>query len=126
MAVSRKRGSPPPTLTEGGAALLHGGQASAPRTADSRRPVLQVVELQRFALGDQFFDQLGEAQRPECMDGYDVTLSDGAHKIKCLLSTALNPLVYEGWLQLHGIVRVESWRNAEFRVQSLYESKTTS
>ena len=121
MAVSRKRGSPPPTLTEGGAALLHGGQASAPRTADSRRPVLQVVELQRFALGDQFFDQLGEAQRPECMDGYDVTLSDGAHKIKCLLSTALNPLVYEGWLQLHGIVRVESWRNAEFRVQSLYE-----
>ena len=112
MAVSRKRGSPPPTLTEGGAALLHGGQASAPRTADSRRPVLQVVELQRFALGDQFFDQSGEAQRPECMDGYDVTLSDGAHKIKCLLSTALNPLVYEGWLQLHGIVRVESWRNA--------------
>jgi hypothetical protein len=112
MAVSRKRGSPPPTLTEGGAALLHGGQASAPRSADSRRPVLQVVELQRFALGDQFFDQSGEAQRPECMDGYDVTLSDGAHKIKCLLSTALNPLVYEGWLQLHGIVRVESWRNA--------------
>jgi len=112
MAVSRKRGSPPPTLTEGGAALLHGGQAAAPRSADSRRPVLQVVELQRFALGNQFFDQSGEAQRPECMDGYDVTLSDGAHKIKCLLSTALNPLVYEGWLQLHGIVRVESWRNA--------------
>ena len=112
MAVGRKRGSPPPTLTEGGAALLHGGQASAPRSADSRRPVLQVVELQRFALDEQFFDQSGEAQRPECMDGYDVTLSDGAHKIKCLLSTALNPLVYEGWLQLHGIVRVESWRNA--------------
>ena len=112
MAVSRKRGSPPPMLTEGGAALLHGGQAAAPRSADSRRPVLQVVELQRFALGDQFFDQSGESQRPECMDGYDVTLSDGAHKIKCLLSTALNTLVYEGWLQLHALVRVESWRNA--------------
>ena len=112
MALSRKR-SAPPTLSEGGAALLHAGQAAAPRSAEVRQPVLQVVDLQRFALDSQFFDQTGEVHHPECGDAFDVTLSDGRLKIKCLLTTVLNPLVYQGWLQRHSVVRVESWRNVK-------------
>ena len=102
----------PPALTEGGAGLLHAGASGASRrSGEARKPVMQVVGLNRFALDESFFLHTGEDQRPECGDGFDVTLSDGVHKLKCALSTALNQLVYRGWLQLHTLVRVESWRN---------------
>lgn len=111
MPTTSKR-SLPPALTEGGASLLHAGAPGASRrSGEARKPVMQVVGLNRFALDESFFLHTGEEQRPECGDGYDVTLSDGVHKLKCALSTALNPLVYRGWLQLHTLVRVESWRN---------------
>ncbi|EOD06103.1 hypothetical protein EMIHUDRAFT_219407 [Emiliania huxleyi CCMP1516] len=44
-----------------------------------------------------------------CGDAFDVVLSDGAHILKVVLSTALNELVYSGRLEPRGVVTVRGW-----------------
>mmetsp|Transcript_54643 Transcript_54643/g.90586 ORF Transcript_54643/g.90586 Transcript_54643/m.90586 type:complete len:304 (-) Transcript_54643:46-957(-) len=73
--------------------------------------VVQVVSLQRYSLDKEFFSDSGETVDPECSDAFDVTVSDGAEKIKCVLSTSLNRRVYLGWLRRLSVVRVTSWRH---------------
>ncbi|KAL1530299.1 hypothetical protein AB1Y20_001210 [Prymnesium parvum] len=79
-----------------------------PRPAD--RVILQIAYLHRFSLDEAFFAASGETVRPQCGDGFDVTLFDGVHTLKCVLSTALNELVYSGLLCEYSFVCVEEWR----------------
>lgn len=75
--------------------------------------MLQVVELRRLALDEQWLRATKEKDRPECGDAFDVTLSDGVHKLKCALSTSLNSKAYRGSLRLAVLVRVADWRRVE-------------
>ena len=91
-------------LTEDGVQHLLRG------TPQAAMPLLQVVELRRLALDASWLQASKEKDRPECGDAFDVTLSDGVHKLKCVLSTALNGKAYRGSLHLALIVRVVDWR----------------
>ncbi|KAL3917571.1 MAG: hypothetical protein SGPRY_006356, partial [Prymnesium sp.] len=51
-----------------------------------------------------------ETTIPACSDGFDLTLTDGRYLLKCLLSTSLNPLVYQGTICARGIIKVIRWR----------------
>lgn len=42
------------------------------------------------------------------MSGYDLVLSDGSVKVKCLLSPALNELVEKGGIQESAVLRVRA------------------
>jgi hypothetical protein len=42
----------------------------------------------------------------EEVDGYDCVVSDGVHKIKCVLSPQFNPLVRDGTLRQGSIIQV--------------------
>jgi hypothetical protein len=42
-------------------------------------------------------------------DGFDITVSDGAHSIKAMLAVSLNRLVYSGQLAAPCVIRVEKW-----------------
>ena len=92
-------------LTPGGIDALLQNSAEA-----GAAPVLQVVALYRLALDATWFAATHETVRPEGGDAFDLVLSDGVHTLKCVLSTALNPRIYRGWLRRHSIVRISSWR----------------
>lgn len=47
--------------------------------------------------------------RDSASDAFDVVLSDGTFKLKCLLSTALNSAVKFGYVREHDAVRVTSY-----------------
>ena len=101
----RKRAAERP-LTKGGVGTL---LRALPEAGTS--PVLQVAELRRLCLDASWMEQANEKDRPEMGDAFDVTLSDGEHKVKCALSTALNGKVYRGWLRPLVAVRVADWRH---------------
>ena len=73
-------------------------------------PTLQILGVYRLALDPTWLAATHETIRPECGDAYDIVLSDGVHKLKCVLSTALNARIYRGWMRLHSVVRVAGWR----------------
>jgi hypothetical protein len=70
---------------------------------------LQVAELRRFFLDGKFFNTCGaRLPRPPTDDAFEVWLSDGARMKRCVLSTALNHLVYRGELRPLQLVRIAS------------------
>ena len=92
-------------LTSGGVGALLRSTSN-----DAEPPVLQVVEICRYSLDDKWMSQSKEKDRPALGDAFDVTVSDGVHKLKCALSTTLNGRVYRGWLRPVVAVRVADWR----------------
>jgi hypothetical protein len=84
---------------------------TTPASSNHLPPVLQIVALHRLALDDQWFAASKETERPLLGDAFDVTLSDGVHKVKCTLSTALNKHVYQGGLRPMHVVRLADWRH---------------
>ena len=109
--ANRKRPTEPDLVSNAGTRVLIRRDPKFLRPAD--RLVLQVAEIQRYALDEEFFASTGETIRPLCGDAFDVTLSDGVNTLRCLLSTALNQLVYHGWLRESALVRVFGWRKQE-------------
>ena len=71
-------------LTSGGVSTL----LTASPVGESGAPILQVVELQRYALDAKWLHASREATRPALGDAYDLQLSDGEHKFKCPLDGA--------------------------------------
>ena len=108
-AASRKRPAPERPLHADGTRALYSRQPE--EVAASQLPIVQVAAIDRYLLDKESFTAAsGETVRPLCRDAFDVTLSDGVHTLKCVLSTALNGLVYSGWLRPRAIVRVLQWR----------------
>ena len=105
MPPSKKRERAASILTEGGVTTLLRSLANSAAPG----PVLQVIALRRHALDEKWFTATKEKDRPQLEDAYDVTLSDGAHTVKCALSTALNGRIYRGWLRPLVAVRVADW-----------------
>ena len=114
-AAARKRPAPAEgpqeIVSNGGTQILLRRDPSYLRPTD--RLVLQVTSINRFALDEDFFAGSGETVRPVCGDAFDVTMCDGVHMLKCVLSTALNNLVYTGWLRQFALVRVLGLRKRE-------------
>eukprot|EP00966_Prymnesium_polylepis_P071001 1649349-Prymnesium_polylepis.1 len=111
MASSRKRPPEPDIVTKAGTRTLLQCEASHLKPTD--RLVLQVTYIHRYALDEDFFAASGETVRPLCGDAFDVTLCDGVNTLRCVLSTALNGLVYRGWLRQFALVRVLGWRKRQ-------------
>lgn len=110
--AERESAGPSPFLTTQGVARLI--TSSPGELSDADLPVLQVVSLHRLALDPKWLEAMGatpkDQVRPELADAFDVILSDGAHKAKCVLSTTLNGKSYSGWLQPRVLVRIMGWR----------------
>jgi len=93
-----------PPITAGGVDTLRDALAER-----SEPPNLQVISLHRFMLDPTWHAETGVQVTSACGDAFDVVLSDGAHILKVVLSTALNELVYSGRLEPRGVVTVRGW-----------------
>ena len=65
---------------------------------------VKVLDIYRYAV-DKSFPILD----PNFSDAFDIVISDGRYKTKCLLSTSLNCLVYEHKLRKNSIVTVSEY-----------------
>ncbi len=67
--------------------------------------VLQVVQLYRYLIDDYFHTRTGIATTAQ-MFAYDLVLSDGRFKTKCLMDPSFNQLVNKGHLRVNTIINV--------------------
>lgn len=65
---------------------------------------VKVLDIYRYAV-DKSFPILD----PNFSDAFDIVISDGRYKTKCLLSTSLNCLVYEHKLRKNSVVTVSEY-----------------
>ena len=66
---------------------------------------LQVVQLYRYLIDDYFNTRTGIATTAE-MFAYDLVLSDGRFKTKCLMDPSFNQLVNKGHLRVNTIINI--------------------
>ena len=67
--------------------------------------VLQVVQLYRYLIDDYFNTRTGIATTAQ-MFAYDLVLSDGRFKTKCLMDPSFNQLVNKGHLRVNTIINI--------------------
>jgi hypothetical protein len=89
-------------FTENGVSLLY--------EKPHRKLTLQIVEIRRYIV-DGIFLRTVALTEDKCPlhEAFDIVLSDGEKKTKCLLFPPLNELIYKHKLDLYYIVEVSDW-----------------
>lgn len=115
------------------------------RSNSSVKPTVQIVGVHRFLLDETFQDVTGvgssmaaassEVDSPpgspggtskharptpkQYRYGHDIVVAAGRERLRCVLSTSLNPLVEKGEIRAMSYVQVEDWMYPRFVTQIL-------
>ena len=73
--------------------------------------VLQILQIYRYPIDDHFGTRTGLNTSVDNLYAFDIIVSDGKFKTKCLVVPSLNPLLNKGEMRVNSIIKVITGNN---------------